>query len=87
MIEVQLDDGLQVSYRSGEDSAIEVVICHDNEPIATYETNSKPWDEGIVQVRNVIAMNLNGEYSRAELARMLNESVPAHESELRVVFE
>lgn len=75
-----------MSYRPGEDSSVEVTVLYDGEQIVCYETNSRPWDEGLVQVRNVIAMNLD-EYSRAEALQALTDTVPSHEAELREVFK
>lgn len=86
VVDVRLDDDLQVSYQPGEKSAIAVVITYEDNLVVSYETNSRPWDEGIIQVRNVTATNLD-EYSRAETLRLLNDAVPAHESELRALFE
>lgn len=85
-VDVHLDEELTVSYRSGEESAIEVTVVHRNDPIVQYETNSRPWDEGVIQVRNVIASRIDA-YSRAELLNLLNEAVSAHETELQTLFD
>lgn len=87
MVDVQLDDELEITYREGEERTLEVVVTYDAEEVVTYETNSRPWDEGIVQIRNVIAMNLDEGYSREEILDLLEDSIPERESELRALFD
>jgi hypothetical protein len=75
-----------VSYRPGDERTVAVTVTHGGEQVVTYETNSRPWEEGIVQVRNVVAMNLDG-YDRAELIDDLEAAVRDNEAALRALYE
>jgi uncharacterized protein YcnI len=87
MVELRPDDRLTITCRPGESSAVEITIEHDGRQVVTYETNSRPWAEGTVQIRNVIAMNLDEHYSRDEARELIESVVDEHEVALRELFE